>query len=83
MHRGFMPFDGVMALHALDLKGRDHDVALAGMLEIEECIRDRDGDLVAHLRGANGVRPDQDICHGGGCYRSPNPYVDSREWTRR
>ena len=73
----------VVALYALDLERRDHDVALACMLEVEECIGDRHGDLVAHLRGANGVRPDQDICHGGGCYRSPNPYVDSREWTRR
>src|SRR5207247_5764250 len=46
----------VMALHALDLKGRDHDVALAGMLEIEECVADRDRVLVAHPRRGQRLR---------------------------
>jgi len=53
----------VVALNALDLEGRDHDVALAAVLEVEERIRDRDGHLMAHLRGAQGVGPDQDIGH--------------------
>ena len=64
-----MRLEAVMPLHALDLEGRDHHMALAGMLEVEERIRDRDRDLVAHLGRAQGVAPDHDIGHGAGCYR--------------
>src|SRR5436305_184846 len=58
----------VVPLDALDFERRDHDVTLAIALEVEERIGDDDGHLVAHLRGAEGVGPDQDVSHGAGCY---------------
>jgi hypothetical protein len=64
----------VVAFYALDFERRDHDVALAIMFEIEERVRNRHGNLVAHLRGADCVGPDQDVRHGAGCY----PLLDTR-----
>jgi hypothetical protein len=52
-----------MALDSFDLEGRDHDMALAASLEVEERIRDDDRHLVTHFRGAQSVGPDEEICH--------------------
>jgi hypothetical protein len=51
--------DSVLVLDALDLEGGDHHVPLAVSLEVEERIRDHDRHLVAHLRRAERVGPDQ------------------------
>ena len=53
------------AFEARSLERAHDQVADAVVLGIEEGVADRDRHLVTQLRGAQRVRVDQDVRHGG------------------